>query len=71
MDEVSKHEMLPEHENCVRFYKAWEERQRLYIQTELCEMSLANVSDAEHDIPEQLIWSYLIDLLRVSTCLHV
>ena len=34
--EVQKHEMLPQHPNLVRFIKAWEERDRLYIQTELC-----------------------------------
>ena len=37
LEEVSKHETLPVHPNCVRFYKAWEEKQHLYIQTELCE----------------------------------
>ena len=36
--EVEKHERLPPHPNCVCFCKAWEERGRLYIQTELCEM---------------------------------
>lgn len=36
--EVEKHERLPHHPNCVRFHKAWEERGKLYIQTELCEM---------------------------------
>lgn len=36
--EVEKHERLPHHPNCVKFHKAWEERQRLYIQIELCLM---------------------------------
>ena len=38
LEEVKKHEQLPHHPNCVRFYKAWEERQKLFIQTELCKM---------------------------------
>ena len=38
LTEVEKHERLPSHPNCVKFYRAWEERQYLYIQTELCEM---------------------------------
>ena len=38
LDEVEKHERLPPHVNCVRFYRAWEERLHLYIQTELCLM---------------------------------
>lgn len=29
-------------------------------------ISLANLSDSEHEIPERLIWNYLIDLLMVS-----
>ena len=36
--EVEKHERLAHHPNCVQFHKAWEERQKLYIQTELCLM---------------------------------
>lgn len=36
--EVDKHEQLAHHPNCVQFYKAWEEKQILYIQTELCQM---------------------------------
>jgi hypothetical protein len=41
--EVAKHESLPEHVNCVRFVKAWEEKQHLYIQTELCKTRFAVV----------------------------
>ncbi len=36
--EVEKHEQLEHHPNCIKFYKAWEERQKLYIQMELCKM---------------------------------
>ena len=28
--------------------------------------SLANLAESEHEIPEKLIWNYLIDLLMVS-----
>lgn len=38
--EVEKHQQLPHHPNCIKFHKAWEERHRLYIQTELCQMRL-------------------------------
>ena len=37
LEEVAKHEQLPAHPNCVKFYRAWEEKQRLYICLELCE----------------------------------
>lgn len=43
LQEVQKHEQLPYHSNCVRFYQAWEERQRLYIQTELCCCRLVSI----------------------------
>ena len=36
LEEVKKYEMLPPHENLVKFYRAWEENQILYMQLELC-----------------------------------
>lgn len=70
LEEVAKHEKLPKHPNCVRFVKAWEERQHLYIQTELCKTSLENYSETNHDIPETLIWNYTVDLLMAVKHLH-
>ena len=52
LHEVLKHETLPEHPHLVRFYRAWEERQRLFIQTELCLMSLSEYAEINHDIDE-------------------
>lgn len=70
LEEVAKHEQLPKHPNCVRFVKAWEERQHLYIQTELCESSLQQVADSQHRVAENLIWNYLVDLLMAVKHLH-
>ncbi|KAK2147709.1 hypothetical protein LSH36_540g01066 [Paralvinella palmiformis] len=70
LEEVAKHEKLPHHPNCVRFYKAWEEKQHLYIQTELCQTSLNNFADQNHNIPERLIKNYLVDLLMAIKHLH-
>lgn len=70
LQEVAKHEHLPEHPNLVKFYKAWEEKQRLYIQTELCECSLSEFADLNHDIPEKVIWNYLVDMLMAVNHLH-
>ena len=70
LDEVRKHEKLPLHPNCVRFIKAWEERQRLYIQTELCSMSLHCYLQKYHNIPIFFIWKYLIDLLHGLQHIH-
>lgn len=66
MEEVQKHEKLPKHRNCVRFFRAWEERQHLYLLTEVCRTSLADVANDKHDLPEATIWEYLVDLLQVS-----
>ena len=70
LQEVAKHEHLPEHPNLVRFYKAWEEHQRLYIQIELCECSLSMFADLNHDIPEKEVWNFLIDMLQAVNHLH-
>lgn len=68
--EVEKHERLPQHPNCVQFYKAWEERHLLYIQTELCRMSLSEYADLHGKVPEQRIWHMLIDLVKGLKHLH-
>ncbi|GFO48514.1 membrane-associated tyrosine-and threonine-specific cdc2-inhibitory kinase, partial [Plakobranchus ocellatus] len=65
MEEVAKHEELLPHPNCIRFYKAWEERGHLYIQTELCQMSVSEFCNKNHHLIESLIWNYLVDLLMV------
>ncbi len=70
LEEVCKHEQLPKHPNCVTLYKAWEERQHLYIQTELCQTSLSDFAETNHDIPEKVVWNYLVDLLKAVRHLH-
>ncbi|KAH7979808.1 hypothetical protein HPB49_011187 [Dermacentor silvarum] len=70
LQEVAKHELLPPHPHCVRFIKAWEEDYRLYIQTELCECSLATYTEKHHNLSEQLVWEFLVDLLLGVKHLH-
>lgn len=70
LEEVDKHESLPAHPNCVRFIKAWEEKGQLYIQTELCKTSLNVFAEENHNIPEELIWNYFVDLLMAVKHLH-
>lgn len=70
LQEVAKHELLPPHPHCVRFIKAWEEDSRLYIQTELCECTLAAYAEKHHNLPEQLVWEFLVDLLLVVKHMH-
>lgn len=59
LEEVAKHEELPTHPNCVGFVKAWEEKQHLYIQTELCRTRYALVS------------STAVIILRVALTTHL
>lgn len=68
--EVEKQEQLPQHSNCVRFHKAWEEMHILYIQTELCRMSLAEYADLHGKVSERRIWHILIDLVKGLKHLH-
>ncbi len=70
LEEVCKHEQLAKHPNCVRFVRAWEERQHLYIQTELCQISLSDFAEHNHDIPESVVCNYLVDLLKAVRHLH-
>ncbi|XP_052798215.1 membrane-associated tyrosine- and threonine-specific cdc2-inhibitory kinase-like [Mya arenaria] len=70
LEEVAKQEKLPSHPNCVRIYRAWEERLTLYLLVELCKTSLSNYAETHHDIPESVIWDYLVDLLQAVKHLH-
>ena len=70
LDEVKKHERLPNHPNCIKFIKAWEERKRLYIQIELCSTSLQSFLEKHHSIPIYFVWKYFIDLLHGLQHIH-
>lgn len=70
LQEVQKHEQLPYHPNCVRFFAAWEEQLILYIQIELCKYSLSQYADENHNIPESIVRNFLIDLLLAVEHLH-
>lgn len=70
LEEVRKHQYLLPHTNCVHFYQSWEENGRLYQQFELCDKSLNELSEEKHELPEKLIWSYLVDLLLAVKHLH-
>lgn len=70
LEEVNKHELLKCHPNCVKFVKAWEERQHLYIQTELCEMSLKDYLEKNDTTLETVVWGFLVDLCLGLKHLH-
>lgn len=63
--EVKRHEEFSGHQHCVTLYMAWEEKDRLYIQMELCQCSLETYVIEQKQIPESQTWSFLLDLLLV------
>ncbi|XP_061823800.1 membrane-associated tyrosine- and threonine-specific cdc2-inhibitory kinase [Nerophis lumbriciformis] len=69
--EARDHECLCPHPHILNLVAAWEESERLYIQTELCCNSL--LLHAENQPPcldENTAWSYLCDLLSALDHLH-
>nr|CDJ98522.1 Serine threonine protein kinase-related domain containing protein [Haemonchus contortus] len=68
--EATNHEAIPPHKNIVRFEKAWEERGRLYIQTELCGANLEEYRDEFGILPENELWKVLYDMVHALHHLH-
>lgn len=66
LEEVRRYEQFSEHENCVKLYQAWEQEDRLFMQMELCKGSLEDYAREQRFIPEDKIWSIMLDLLLVS-----
>ncbi|XP_017048614.1 membrane-associated tyrosine- and threonine-specific cdc2-inhibitory kinase [Drosophila ficusphila] len=70
LEEVRRYEEFSGHENCIRFIRAWEQYDRLYMQMELCRESLEQYLLRCQRIPEERIWHILLDLLRGLKSLH-
>lgn len=70
LEEVNKNERVQGHPNCVCFYKAWEELDYLYIQSELCEMSLKDYAEKVPSVEEKEIWNMIVDLCYGLKHLH-
>jgi len=70
LEEVNKSERVQGHPNCVHFYKAWEELDNLYIQYELCEMSLKDYAEKVQVVEEKEIWKMIVDLCHGLKHLH-
>ncbi|KJH50749.1 kinase domain protein [Dictyocaulus viviparus] len=68
--EATNHEAIPPHENIVRFEKAWEERGRLYIQTELCGANLAEYREKLGVLPDPELWKILHDMVKALHHMH-
>ena len=70
LEEVNKSECIRGHRNCVYFYKAWEELDYLYLQYELCEMSLKDYAEKVQAVEEKEIWKMIVDLCHGLKHLH-
>lgn len=70
LEEVRRYEEFSGHENCIRFIRAWEQYDRLFMQMELCRESLEQYLYRCRHIPEERIWHILLDLLRGLKSLH-
>ncbi|XP_075161851.1 protein kinase, membrane associated tyrosine/threonine 1 [Haematobia irritans] len=70
LEEVRRYEQFSGHKNCLRFYRAWEQEDRLFMQMELCRESLDSYLQRKRNISEEKIWSVLLDLLLALKSLH-
>ncbi|XP_005176772.1 membrane-associated tyrosine- and threonine-specific cdc2-inhibitory kinase [Musca domestica] len=70
LEEVRRYEQFSGHKNCLKFYRAWEQEDRLFMQMELCRESLDSYLQRKRNIPEEKIWSILLDLLLALKSLH-
>ncbi|CAG0901275.1 unnamed protein product, partial [Cyprideis torosa] len=71
LSEVKRHELLSPHPNCLRFVRAWEEKDLLYIQMELCSTTLENLClCADGPLPEEDVCNYATDILMGLKHLH-
>lgn len=68
--EVRNNEKIEAHSNCVQFFMAWEEAGEIYLKLEYCDVSLADYSNVNSDIPEPLLWDVLFDICQGLDFLH-
>ena len=62
--------LCPYFSNLVKFYNSWEDRGRLYQQFELCKGNLQDLGSKEGRLAEDVIWGYMVDLLKALQHLH-
>ncbi|XGW31456.1 hypothetical protein V3C99_009985, partial [Haemonchus contortus] len=70
LHEAMLHESIPAHQNIVRYEKAWEERGRLYIQTELCRSNLADYRRCFGILRMNELYTVLLDVLQAINHMH-
>ncbi|XP_060537399.1 membrane-associated tyrosine- and threonine-specific cdc2-inhibitory kinase wee-1.3 [Cylas formicarius] len=68
--EVNNNEIVGVHPNCVQFFMAWEENTDMYMLLEHCDMSLADYSKENSNIPEEMLFNMLYDICKALEFLH-
>lgn len=68
--EVKNLEKVGDHDNCVKFYMAWEECKIVHILMEYCQLSLAQYAILAENVPEDQLWEILYDILNALEYLH-
>ncbi|XP_076262203.1 protein kinase, membrane associated tyrosine/threonine 1 isoform X2 [Rhynchophorus ferrugineus] len=68
--EVRNNEMVGFDANCVQYFMAWEENDETFMLLEYCDMSLADYSKINNEIPEELLWNVLHDMCKGLNYLH-
>ncbi|KAJ8938299.1 hypothetical protein NQ318_020358 [Aromia moschata] len=67
---ISLKDRYAEVRNNEKFFLAWEEGFEVYMMLEFCDMSLADYSVLNNDIPEDLLWNVLYDMCKALYFLH-
>uniref|UniRef100_A0A158QP11 non-specific serine/threonine protein kinase n=1 Tax=Haemonchus placei TaxID=6290 RepID=A0A158QP11_HAEPC len=70
LQEALNHETVSPHPNIVQFERAWEERGRFYIQTELCGANLHDYRAHYGPLVESEQWTVFEDTLKALERLH-
>lgn len=70
MHEVDVHEQFENNPGILRFYGAWEEEDRLYIQLELCKFSLSDIKHCPACVNCKTLTVFARDLLTGLEQLH-
>lgn len=65
LEEVKRYEQFSSNEHCVKYYKAWEQDDHLFMQIELCIGSVEGYIEEIMQVPETFVWSFLLDMLLV------
>ncbi|KAK9890080.1 hypothetical protein WA026_008892 [Henosepilachna vigintioctopunctata] len=69
--EVENMEKLGSHRNILKLFMAWEEGENVYIKMECCQMSLAQYSKLNHNIPESQLHEILYDVIQGLSYIHL